>query len=154
MMSLTPDQFRKVGLGAFPSLSPFYTPRSERCRADSIVLDVNSNPQGKDRDVNVQIRLLYPWTMDIFGFLVEIYAIPNLKMNLKFDIKVVFKNLGVDMKDVTPTSVLQEGKLKEILTSPTKMLACLNNRWLDIGCLHLLFDTWMAVKKLAALLWT
>lgn len=29
-----------------------------------------------------------PWTMGILGLLVEIYAMPNLKMNLKFDIEV------------------------------------------------------------------
>jgi hypothetical protein len=30
-----------------------------------------------------------PWTMGILGLLVEIYAMPNLKMNLKFDIEVL-----------------------------------------------------------------
>lgn len=29
-----------------------------------------------------------PWTMGILGLLTEIYAMPNLKMNLKFDIEV------------------------------------------------------------------
>jgi CCR4-NOT transcription complex subunit 1 len=29
-----------------------------------------------------------PWTMGILGLLAEIYALPNLKMNLKFDIEV------------------------------------------------------------------
>ncbi|XP_027908150.1 CCR4-NOT transcription complex subunit 1 isoform X1 [Vigna unguiculata] len=51
-----------------------------------------------------------PWTMGILGLLVEIYSMPNLKMNLKFDIEVLFKNLGVDMKDVTPTSLLKDRK--------------------------------------------
>ncbi|GMH00621.1 hypothetical protein Nepgr_002460 [Nepenthes gracilis] len=49
-----------------------------------------------------------PWTMGILALLVEIYAMPNLKMNLKFDIEVLFKNLGVNMKDVTPTSLLKD----------------------------------------------
>ncbi|XP_022867508.1 CCR4-NOT transcription complex subunit 1-like isoform X1 [Olea europaea var. sylvestris] len=49
-----------------------------------------------------------PWTMGILGLLTEIYAMPNLKMNLKFDIEVLFKNLGVDLKDVTPTSLLKD----------------------------------------------
>ncbi|XP_022731016.1 CCR4-NOT transcription complex subunit 1-like isoform X4 [Durio zibethinus] len=48
-----------------------------------------------------------PWTMAILGLLAEIYALPNLKMNLKFDIEVLFKNLGVDMKKVNPTSLLK-----------------------------------------------
>ncbi|XP_052172613.1 kinesin-like protein KIN-5B [Diospyros lotus] len=57
MMSLTPDQFRKVGLGVSPSPSPFYTPRPERRRADSRAFEVNSNRQEKDREVNIQVLL-------------------------------------------------------------------------------------------------
>ncbi|KAL7238559.1 hypothetical protein ACSBR2_004616 [Camellia fascicularis] len=53
-------------------------------------------------------QLPNPWTMGILGLLAEIYAMPNLKMNLKFDIEVLFKNLGVDLKDVTPTSLLKD----------------------------------------------
>lgn len=49
-----------------------------------------------------------PWTMAILGLLAEIYMLPNLKMNLKFDIEVLFKNLGVDIKDVKPTSLLKD----------------------------------------------
>ncbi|KAJ8900176.1 hypothetical protein K2173_024816 [Erythroxylum novogranatense] len=58
-----------------------------------------------------------PWTMGILGLLVEIYSMPNLKMNLKFDIEVLFKNLGVDMKDITPTSLLKDRK-REIEGNP------------------------------------
>ncbi|XP_020701272.1 CCR4-NOT transcription complex subunit 1 isoform X2 [Dendrobium catenatum] len=49
-----------------------------------------------------------PWTMGILSLLTEIYNLPNLKMNLKFDIEVLFKNLAVDMKDVKPTSLLKD----------------------------------------------
>lgn len=49
-----------------------------------------------------------PWTMGILALLAEIYAMPNLKMNLKFDIEVLFKNLGVQIKDVTPASLLRD----------------------------------------------
>lgn len=58
-----------------------------------------------------------PWTMGILGLLVEIYAMPNLKMNLKFDIEVLFKNLGVDLKDVTPTSLLKD-RVRELEGNP------------------------------------
>ncbi|XP_043805903.1 CCR4-NOT transcription complex subunit 1 isoform X2 [Manihot esculenta] len=58
-----------------------------------------------------------PWTMGILGLLTEIYSMPNLKMNLKFDIEVLFKNLGVDMKDITPTSLLKDRK-REIEGNP------------------------------------
>lgn len=57
MMSLTPDQSRKVGMAVAPSPTPFYTPRPERRRADSRVFDVNSNRPDKDREVNVQVLL-------------------------------------------------------------------------------------------------
>ncbi|CAK9867154.1 unnamed protein product [Sphagnum jensenii] len=58
-----------------------------------------------------------PWTMGILGLLAEIYALPNLKMNLKFDIEVLYKNLGVDMKDVKPTQLLR-GRTREIEGNP------------------------------------
>ncbi|XP_020538535.1 CCR4-NOT transcription complex subunit 1 isoform X2 [Jatropha curcas] len=58
-----------------------------------------------------------PWTMGILGLLSEIYSMPNLKMNLKFDIEVLFKNLGVDMKDISPTSFLRDRK-REIEGNP------------------------------------
>ncbi|XP_059666940.1 uncharacterized protein LOC132312554 isoform X2 [Cornus florida] len=58
-----------------------------------------------------------PWTMAILGLLAEIYALPNLKMNLKFDIEVLFKNLGVDMKEVKPTSLLKD-RVREVEGNP------------------------------------
>ncbi|CAA0842704.1 transcription regulators [Striga hermonthica] len=58
-----------------------------------------------------------PWTMGILGLLAEIYAMPNLKMNLKFEIEVLFKNLGVDLKDVKPTSLLKD-KVREVEGNP------------------------------------
>ncbi|KAL4353352.1 hypothetical protein GQ457_06G032980 [Hibiscus cannabinus] len=58
-----------------------------------------------------------PWTMGILALLAEIYSMPNLKMNLKFDIEVLFKNLSVDMKDITPTCLLKDRK-REIEGNP------------------------------------
>lgn len=58
-----------------------------------------------------------PWTMGILGLLAEIYNLPNLKMNLKFDIEVLFKNLGVDMKDVKVSQLLK-GRLREVEGNP------------------------------------
>lgn len=48
-----------------------------------------------------------PWTMGILSLLAEIYSLPDLKMNLKFDIEVLFKNLHLELKDVKPTHLLQ-----------------------------------------------
>ncbi|KAI5070413.1 hypothetical protein GOP47_0014756 [Adiantum capillus-veneris] len=58
-----------------------------------------------------------PWTMGILSLLAEIYNLPNLKMNLKFDIEVLFKNLGVDMKDVKVSQLLK-GRTREIEGNP------------------------------------
>ncbi|GMI98283.1 hypothetical protein like AT1G02080 [Hibiscus trionum] len=58
-----------------------------------------------------------PWTMGILALLAEIYSMPNLKMNLKFDIEVLFKNLSVDMKDITPSCLLKDRK-REIEGNP------------------------------------
>jgi len=58
-----------------------------------------------------------PWTIGILSLLAEIYNLPNLKMNLKFDIEVLFKNLTVDMKDVKPTSLLKD-RLREVEGNP------------------------------------
>ncbi|XP_058104447.1 uncharacterized protein LOC131248268 isoform X2 [Magnolia sinica] len=57
------------------------------------------------------------WTMAILSLLAEIYALPNLKMNLKFDIEVLFRNLCVDMKDVKPSSLLKD-RVREIEGNP------------------------------------
>uniref|UniRef100_A0A1D1XGX4 CCR4-NOT transcription complex subunit 1 n=1 Tax=Anthurium amnicola TaxID=1678845 RepID=A0A1D1XGX4_9ARAE len=58
-----------------------------------------------------------PWTMGILSLLTEIYNLPNLKMNLKFDIEVLFKNLSVDLKDVKPTLLLKD-RLREVEGNP------------------------------------
>ncbi|KAF5732911.1 Ccr4-not transcription complex putative isoform 1 [Tripterygium wilfordii] len=58
-----------------------------------------------------------PWTMGILGLLAEIYSMPNLKMNLKFDIEVLFKNLSVDLKELTPTSLLKDRR-REVEGNP------------------------------------
>ncbi|MCL7036133.1 hypothetical protein MKW94_006330, partial [Papaver nudicaule] len=55
--------------------------------------------------------------MAILGLLAEIYALPNLKMNLKFEIEVLFKTLGVDMKNVKPTSLLKD-RSREVEGNP------------------------------------
>jgi CCR4-NOT transcription complex subunit 1 len=55
--------------------------------------------------------------MGILSLLVEIYNLPNLKMNLKFDIEVLFKNLSVDMKDVKPSSLLKD-RIRQVVGNP------------------------------------
>lgn len=55
---MTPDQFKKVGVGVIPSPSPFLTPRPERFRMDPRALEPKlSNRHEKEREVNVQVIL-------------------------------------------------------------------------------------------------
>ncbi|KAJ4795845.1 transcription regulator [Rhynchospora pubera] len=58
-----------------------------------------------------------PWTMGIMSLLAEIYNLPNLKMNLRFDIEVLFKNLGVDVKEVKPSSLIKD-RVREVEGNP------------------------------------
>ncbi|XP_071726639.1 uncharacterized protein [Rutidosis leptorrhynchoides] len=58
-----------------------------------------------------------PWTMGILGLLAELYAMPNLKLNLKFEIEVLFKNLNVDLKVVNPSSLLKD-RVREVEGNP------------------------------------
>lgn len=57
MVSVTPDQSKKVGLGMTASPSPFLTPRPERRRTDSRGSEWNSNRHDKDKETNVQVLL-------------------------------------------------------------------------------------------------
>jgi CCR4-NOT transcription complex subunit 1 len=47
-----------------------------------------------------------PWLMPILGLLVELYFQADLKLNQKFEIEVLFKDLDLLMDDVGPTSLL------------------------------------------------
>ncbi|XP_078446307.1 transcription regulator isoform X2 [Wolffia australiana] len=78
-----------------------------------------------------------PWTMGILSLLSEIYNLPNLKLNLRFDIEVLFKNLGVDLKEVKPSILLKdrgrefEGSpdfsVKDVSASQTAVVADVNS---------------------------
>ncbi|KAJ0836868.1 putative MIF4G-like domain superfamily, CCR4-NOT transcription complex subunit 1 [Helianthus annuus] len=57
---------------------------------------------------SVAYQLPNPWTTAILGLLVEVYLMPNLKANLTFEIEVLFKNLHVDIKEVKPTTLLED----------------------------------------------
>ncbi|KAI8970255.1 CCR4-Not complex component, Not1-domain-containing protein [Mycotypha africana] len=49
-----------------------------------------------------------PWLMAILKLLVELYEFAELKLNLKFEIEVLCKSLSVELKDITPTTVLKD----------------------------------------------
>lgn len=56
-----------------------------------------------------------PWTMVIMNVLAELHQEPELKLNLKFEIEVLCKNLNLDIGELKPTIYLKDlDKLQEI----------------------------------------
>ncbi|CAJ0847288.1 16872_t:CDS:10 [Entrophospora sp. SA101] len=47
-----------------------------------------------------------PWSMAIIKLLVELYHNVELKLNLKFEVVVLCKSLNIELKDITPTTIL------------------------------------------------
>ncbi|KAG8755159.1 hypothetical protein FRC14_004305 [Serendipita sp. 396] len=67
-----------------------------------------------------------PWLMPILGLLVELYFNAELKLNQKFEIEVLFKDLDLIMDEVIPTSLLNArargttpGEIAQVGTSQT-----------------------------------
>ncbi len=48
-----------------------------------------------------------PWTMLILSLFAELHPLTDLKLNIKFEIEVLCKNLNKDIKDIKPTSVFK-----------------------------------------------
>ena len=48
-----------------------------------------------------------PWISSLLRLLVEIYVFVDLKLNSKFEIELLFKGLGVDMKTIQPSHTLR-----------------------------------------------
>ncbi|KAK7790471.1 hypothetical protein R5R35_006209 [Gryllus longicercus] len=65
-----------------------------------------------------------PWTMGIMNVLAELHQEPDLKLNLKFEIEVLCKNLNIDVAELKPSVYLKDqGKLRNIeyqLSHPNK----------------------------------
>ncbi|XP_026284061.1 CCR4-NOT transcription complex subunit 1 [Frankliniella occidentalis] len=49
-----------------------------------------------------------PWTMAIMNVLAELHQEPDLKLNLKFEIEVLCKNLNIDVADLKPSHYLKD----------------------------------------------
>ena len=57
-----------------------------------------------------------PWTMGIMNLLAELHQEPDLKLNLKFEIEVLCKNLNMELTALRPGNLLKEhDKLNKIL---------------------------------------
>lgn len=65
-----------------------------------------------------------PWTMAIMNVLAELHQEPDLKLNLKFEIEVLCKNLDIDVSQLKPAVYLKDPeKLRTLeyqLSQPTK----------------------------------
>ncbi|XP_041987025.1 CCR4-NOT transcription complex subunit 1 [Aricia agestis] len=56
-----------------------------------------------------------PWTMGLMNALAELHQEPDLKLNLKFEIEVLCKNLSLDISDLKPSIYLKDPeKLRSI----------------------------------------
>ncbi|TIA98147.1 hypothetical protein E3P94_02595 [Wallemia ichthyophaga] len=55
-----------------------------------------------------------PWLMAVLKLLVELYVVADLKLNLKFEIEVLCKSLGIEIKDIEPTNVVKNRPAKDV----------------------------------------
>lgn len=53
-----------------------------------------------------------PWLMDIISLLIELYHFAELKLNLKFEIEVLCKELKMDPKTLEPSTIVRERPLQ------------------------------------------
>ncbi|CCF52024.1 hypothetical protein NDA11_002494 [Ustilago hordei] len=60
-------------------------------------------------------KLPNPWLMVVLRLMVELYQFAELKLNLKFKIKVLFKGLDVELKEVPPTTILHNQPSAKLL---------------------------------------
>ncbi|XP_062856839.1 CCR4-NOT transcription complex subunit 1 isoform X3 [Trichomycterus rosablanca] len=73
---------------------------------------------------SVVFRPQNPWTMAIMNVLAELHQEHDLKLNLKFEIEVLCKNLSLDINDLKPGNLLKDKdklkNLEEQLSAPKK----------------------------------
>ncbi|KAF6287803.1 CCR4-NOT transcription complex subunit 1 isoform X7 [Rhinolophus sinicus] len=73
---------------------------------------------------SVVFRPPNPWTMAIMNVLAELHQEHDLKLNLKFEIEVLCKNLALDINDLKPGNLLKDKdrlkNLDEQLSAPKK----------------------------------
>lgn len=56
-------------------------------------------------------KLPNPWLNAVLRLLAELYQLPELKLNLRFEIEVLCKSLGLDLKDIQPSSIIRSREL-------------------------------------------
>ncbi len=73
---------------------PFVCKVTEQCRHSQAFLPEN------------------PWLMAIMRLLAELYSYTDLKLNLKFEIEVLCKNLQIDIQSLEPSNLLKQEKTR------------------------------------------
>lgn len=63
-------------------------------------------------------KLPNPWLMGSLKFLAELYWTEGLKLNLKFEIEILYKTLDLDLNEIEPTSLLENRGPPGIARSP------------------------------------
>ncbi|KAK9243263.1 hypothetical protein V1506DRAFT_516426 [Lipomyces tetrasporus] len=64
-----------------------------------------------------------PWLMGILKLMVELYQFAELKLNLKFEIEVLCKNLDLDINALEPATIIRERPPKNDLIDGTNIAA-------------------------------
>lgn len=59
-----------------------------------------------------------PWVMGLLRTLAELYQLAELKLNLKFEIEVLCKNLLIDLKGISPSSILRFCRRPQLESNP------------------------------------
>ncbi|KAI9509952.1 Not1-domain-containing protein [Russula earlei] len=59
-----------------------------------------------------------PWLMAVISLLVELYHFAELKLNLKFEIEVLCKSLGIELDTIESTSILRNRPITDSLAGP------------------------------------
>lgn len=99
-----------------------------------------------------------PWTMAILGVLCELHNLQEVKLNLKFAVEVLCKNLSIEMEEIPISDLLKDEHrpIKEqLVTAKEKAAAsggtyafsfsCIRNslRLPIPGCVHPLFVVYL-----------
>lgn len=58
-----------------------------------------------------------PWLNAVLKVLAELYQLPELKLNLRFEIEVLCKSLNVDLKDIQPSAIIRSRELRPPMQS-------------------------------------
>lgn len=62
-----------------------------------------------------------PWTLGLLKVLVELYKYGNLKLNLRFEIEVLFNSLNLNLNHIEPSTVIRDHNTADIIQSINRL---------------------------------